>query len=140
MDKFLDDWLSNIVVNAVFYLLERPKRTAAAILGAWFAIRELRRMFARTDRPSGDLTPATIGKLSGTSVSTSLAVAHLTGNRAPVAPPNIPYSSWHRDSDATHHHAVQEVLRFERSKWAPLLASSENLGSPRVLLDHPPSM
>jgi hypothetical protein len=122
MDNFLQSWLPNIVVNAIFYLLERPRRTVA-VISAWLAVRWLRKKFARTDRPSGDLTPAAIGNLSGPSVSTSLAVGHLTA--IPANTPtmlNIPYSAWHRDSDATHHHAVQEILRFERNKTAAQLA------------------
>jgi hypothetical protein len=52
----------------------------------------------------------------------------------PQQPPHIPCSVWHVDSDPGYA-AVLEHARFERSKLAPLMASCENLGSPRVFLE-----
>ena len=136
MDKFLDNWLPNIVVNAVFYLIQHPRELAATVLGlVW-----LRKLFAAfKPQPSGGLTfDASTGSLRGEVVGRSLAMANLTTN--PVAPPrpHLPYSLW--DQDAETHRIVQQNLRNQRNYLAPMFsrnASTDVLGSPRVLLDDP---
>jgi hypothetical protein len=122
MDNQLLGWIQNITVNAVFYLIERPRRTAA-VLGAWFTVRWLRRMFARGEqivsRPAPQ--PSTTA-LSFGAFGNSIVTASLTTAGPPAATPVAAYSDWHRDRDETYA-AVHNVLRFERNKKAAQLAS-----------------
>jgi len=78
MDKFLDNWLPNIVVNAVFYLIQHA-REVAAVTGLAYAASRLHKVFAARKASSGELTfDASTGSLRGVAISNSTAVAHLT--------------------------------------------------------------
>jgi|HubBroStandDraft_4_1064222.scaffolds.fasta_scaffold01791_7 hypothetical protein len=122
MDKFLDNWLPNIVVQTIFWLFDHITIAWAAIAAVLYLVRRVLTMVQKsmTASSAGDLVPdQSWGRISGVAVSTSMATAHLTAATPAktLAVPNIPYSSWHRDSDETYH-AAQEVLRFERNKTA----------------------
>jgi hypothetical protein len=136
MDKFLDNWLPNIVVNAVFYLIQHA-REVAAVTGLAYAASRLHKVFAARKASSGELTfDASTGSLRGVAISNSTAVAHLTTNPLPSPRPHLPYPLW--DSDVETHRAVQENLRIQRNYTAPFFsrnASTDVLGSP--LLDDP---
>jgi hypothetical protein len=135
MDKFADNWLPNIVVQGVFWLFDHSTATWAVVVGFLYL---LRKAFAglKAKSTSGDLLPdPSTGMLTGTAVSTSMASGHLAPHYR--APPNIGQFILASEPYDTHR-AAQDVLRFERNKMAAVLASTENPGSPQVLLDQPP--
>jgi hypothetical protein len=130
MDKFLDNWLPNIVVQTVFWLFDHPTVAWGAIAAVLYLLRRVMLTTVQksmTASSAGDLVPDQSGRISGVAVSTSVATAHLTGSSplAPhyQAPPNVgrfvvtsePYDNTYR--------VVQELLRFERNKTAAQSAS-----------------
>jgi hypothetical protein len=115
-------------------------RAVVAIMGLAYAGSRFHKMFAnRKTKPSGELEfDASTGTLRANAAGASTATAHMATNPLPPPRPNLPYSLW--DQDAETRQVVHEILRRQHNYLAPMFsrsASSDVLGSPRVLLDGP---
>lgn len=127
MDKFLDNWLPNIVVQTAFWLFDHLAVAWAAIGAVLYLVRRVLTIMVQksmTASSAGDLVPdQSTGRMSGVAVSTSMATGHLTGSPPLLAPhyrapPSLGQFVMTSEPYDNTHRVVQELLRFERNKTA----------------------